>query len=95
MAHTATPIETIPCNLPQATEEQRRLLGMSSCEPQIVCARGGPSRCKYNHAEWNAESYGKALKKDQEELKRRCEKKKRQDGLREKSQKAKNSMTAP
>lgn len=68
---------------------------MSSCEPQIVCARGGPSRCKYNHAEWNAESYGKALKKDQEELKRRCEKKKRQDGLREKSQKAKNSMTAP
>ena len=48
---------------------------MSSCEPQIVCARGGPSRCKYNHAEWNAESYGKALKKDQEELKRRCEKK--------------------
>lgn len=49
---------------------------MSSCEPQIVCARGGPSRCKYNHAEWNAESYGKALKKDQEELKRRCEKKK-------------------
>ena len=94
MAHTATPIETIPCNLPQATEEQRRLLGMSSCEPQIVCARGGPSRCKYNHAEWNAESYGKALKKDQEELKRRCEKK-RQDGLREKSQKAKNSMTAP
>ena len=71
MKHSETPIEKIPCNLPVATEMQRLQLGMSPCDHLIVCARGGPPRCKYSHDQWTPESHKTALAKEQEEWRKK------------------------